>query len=165
MKVDGEFPGSRKRSVQCFRRFGAGFRGKFYAEDVKVADKKFLDALRPLGASKIRVLRLAGFSLILPSDIRRYALHPRPQRANGDRHRSFRCWQYRPADQGPLRSLRVRSRRYDLRRRLRCRLPFGQDISPNTSTAHRMRRDSMLEKPVAVSKADEWQKPAPGPSA
>lgn len=60
------FPGSRKRTVQCFRRFGAGVRGKFYAEDIKVAEKKFRETLRPLGAPKIRVLRLAGPPLILP---------------------------------------------------------------------------------------------------
>lgn len=34
-----------------------------------MADKKFRDAMRPLGASKIRVMRLAGLSLILPSYI------------------------------------------------------------------------------------------------
>lgn len=48
---------------------GAGFLGKFYAEDIEAADKKPQDALRALGASKIRVLRLAVLPQVLPSYI------------------------------------------------------------------------------------------------
>lgn len=48
---------------------GAGFLGKFYAEDIEAADKKPQDALRALGASKIRVLRLSVLPQVLPSYI------------------------------------------------------------------------------------------------
>lgn len=45
----------------------AGFLGKFYAEDIEGADRKPQDALRALGASKIRVLRLAVLPQVLPN--------------------------------------------------------------------------------------------------
>jgi len=48
---------------------GAGFLGKFYAEDIEAADKKPQDALRALGASKVRVLRLAVLPQVMPSYI------------------------------------------------------------------------------------------------
>jgi phosphonate transport system permease protein len=48
---------------------GAGFLGKFYAEDIEGADRKPQDALRALGASRIRVLRLAVLPQVLPNYI------------------------------------------------------------------------------------------------
>lgn len=48
---------------------GAGFLGKFYAEDIEAADRKPQEALRALGAGKIRVLRIAVLPQVLPSYI------------------------------------------------------------------------------------------------
>ncbi|MCX8102545.1 MAG: phosphonate ABC transporter, permease protein PhnE [Geminicoccaceae bacterium] len=45
----------------------AGFPGKFYAEDIEAADKKPQEALRALGASKLRVLRSAVLPQVAPS--------------------------------------------------------------------------------------------------
>ena len=44
----------------------AGFLGKFYAEDIENADQGPQDALRALGASKLRVLRLAVWPQVMP---------------------------------------------------------------------------------------------------
>lgn len=45
----------------------AGFLGKFYAEDIEAADKKPQEALRALGASKLRVLRSAVLPQVAPA--------------------------------------------------------------------------------------------------
>lgn len=45
----------------------AGFLGKFYAEDIEDADEKPQEALRAIGASKLRTLRLAVLPQVLPS--------------------------------------------------------------------------------------------------
>lgn len=45
----------------------AGFLGKFYAEDIEAADKKPQEALRAIGASKLRVLRSAVLPQVAPS--------------------------------------------------------------------------------------------------
>ncbi len=118
-----------------------------------MAEKKFRETLRPLGAPKIRVLRLAGPPLILPiSSIKLYGL---------DRNVRMATVIGLFGACGIGQHTKVR---YNLRH-LRHRQIFRQDISPNSGKAHRMRRDSMLEKPVAVSKADERRKPALGPPA
>lgn len=46
---------------------GAGFLGKFYAEDIEAADRKPQEALTALGASKWRVLRAAVLPQVAPS--------------------------------------------------------------------------------------------------
>lgn len=45
---------------------GAGFLGKFYAEDIEGADRKPQEALSALGASKLRVLRAAVLPQVAP---------------------------------------------------------------------------------------------------
>lgn len=45
----------------------AGFLGKFYAEDIEDADEKPQEALRAIGTSKLRTLRLAVLPQVLPS--------------------------------------------------------------------------------------------------
>jgi phosphonate transport system permease protein len=45
----------------------AGFLGKFYAEDIEAADRKPQEALRALGASRLRVLRSAVLPQVAPS--------------------------------------------------------------------------------------------------
>jgi phosphonate transport system permease protein len=45
---------------------GAGFLGKFYAEDIENADKGPQDALRSIGASKVKTLRMAVLPQVLP---------------------------------------------------------------------------------------------------
>ncbi|MDZ4136873.1 MAG: phosphonate ABC transporter, permease protein PhnE, partial [Paracoccaceae bacterium] len=46
---------------------GAGFLGKFYAEDIEAADRKPQEALAALGAGKLRVLRAAVLPQVAPS--------------------------------------------------------------------------------------------------
>jgi phosphonate transport system permease protein len=46
---------------------GAGFLGKFYAEDIEGADRKPQEALTALGAGKLRVLRAAVLPQVAPS--------------------------------------------------------------------------------------------------
>jgi phosphonate transport system permease protein len=46
---------------------GAGFLGKFYAEDIEAADPKPQEALAALGAGKLRVLRAAVLPQVAPS--------------------------------------------------------------------------------------------------
>ncbi len=46
---------------------GAGFLGKFYAEDIEAADRKPQEALTALGAGKLRVLRAAVLPQVAPS--------------------------------------------------------------------------------------------------
>jgi phosphonate transport system permease protein len=46
-----------------------GFLGKFYAEDIENADRGAQDALRALGAGRLRVLRLAVLPQVLPQYI------------------------------------------------------------------------------------------------
>ncbi|CAM5545665.1 hypothetical protein FALB51S_04483 [Frigidibacter albus] len=46
---------------------GAGFLGKFYAEDIEDADRKPQEALTALGAGKLRVLRAAVLPQVAPS--------------------------------------------------------------------------------------------------
>ncbi len=48
---------------------GAGFLGKFYAEDIESADVKPQEALRALGASRLKVLRFAILPNVLPQYI------------------------------------------------------------------------------------------------
>lgn len=48
---------------------GAGFLGKFFAEDIEAADPKPQEALRALGAGRLRVLRAAVLPQVLPSYI------------------------------------------------------------------------------------------------
>jgi phosphonate transport system permease protein len=45
---------------------GAGFLGKFYAEDIEAADRKPQEALIALGASKLKVLTSAVLPQVLP---------------------------------------------------------------------------------------------------
>jgi phosphonate transport system permease protein len=46
---------------------GAGFLGKFYAEDIEAADRKPQEALSALGAGRLRVLRAAVLPQVAPS--------------------------------------------------------------------------------------------------
>ncbi len=46
---------------------GAGFLGKFYAEDIEAADRKPQEALTALGAGKLRVLRAAVLPQVAPA--------------------------------------------------------------------------------------------------
>lgn len=46
---------------------GAGFLGKFYAEDIEAADRKPQEALIALGAGKLRVLRAAVLPQVAPA--------------------------------------------------------------------------------------------------
>lgn len=46
---------------------GAGFLGKFYAEDIEAADRKPQEALTALGADKLRVLRAAVLPQVAPA--------------------------------------------------------------------------------------------------
>lgn len=46
---------------------GAGFLGKFYAEDIEAVDRKPQEALTALGAGKLRVLRAAVLPQVAPS--------------------------------------------------------------------------------------------------
>lgn len=46
---------------------GAGFLGKFYAEDIEAADRKPQEALTALGASRLRVLRAAVLPQVAPA--------------------------------------------------------------------------------------------------
>lgn len=46
---------------------GAGFLGKFYAEDIEAADRKPQEVLTALGAGKLRVLRAAVLPQVAPS--------------------------------------------------------------------------------------------------
>lgn len=45
----------------------AGFLGKFYAEDIEAADEQPQEALRAIGASPLKVLRLSVLPQVLPS--------------------------------------------------------------------------------------------------
>jgi phosphonate transport system permease protein len=47
----------------------AGFLGKFYAEDIETADDKPQEALRAIGASKLKVMRFAVLPQVLPQFI------------------------------------------------------------------------------------------------
>lgn len=48
---------------------GAGFLGKFYAEDIETADDKPQEALRAIGANKLQVLRHAVLPQVMPQFI------------------------------------------------------------------------------------------------
>lgn len=48
---------------------GAGFLGKFYAEDIETADDKPQEALRAIGASKLQVMRHAVLPQLVPQFI------------------------------------------------------------------------------------------------
>lgn len=48
---------------------GAGFLGKFYAEDIESADPRPQEALRALGANRLKVLRFAVLPNVLPQYI------------------------------------------------------------------------------------------------
>jgi phosphonate transport system permease protein len=47
----------------------AGFLGKFYAEDIETADDKPQEALRAIGASKLKVMRFAVLPQVMPQFI------------------------------------------------------------------------------------------------
>ncbi|WP_019962215.1 phosphonate ABC transporter, permease protein PhnE [Woodsholea maritima] len=46
---------------------GAGFLGKFYADDIEAADKRPQEALQAIGAGQLSILRLAVIPQVLPS--------------------------------------------------------------------------------------------------
>jgi phosphonate transport system permease protein len=46
---------------------GAGFLGKFYADDIEASDPRPQEALRAIGAGKLKVLRIAVIPQVLPS--------------------------------------------------------------------------------------------------
>lgn len=48
---------------------GAGFLGKFYAEDIETADDRPQEALRAIGASRLKVMRFAVLPQVLPQFI------------------------------------------------------------------------------------------------
>ena len=55
--------------VLALTMHGAGFLGKFYAEDIETADDKPQEALRAIGAGKLKVMRFAVLPQVMPQFI------------------------------------------------------------------------------------------------